>query len=787
MKVLVADDIPENVYMLEVLLKHHGYEVSTAVNGKEALEKLKLEPASLIISDILMPKMDGFQLCRAVKADAALKNIPFIFYTSTYTTEKDKNFALSLGADRFILKPTDPEKFSGIIKDVLAENTIGLLKRGKLSVEKETEYLKGHQARLIKKLDDKIAELERSEERYRSLIACAMDAIITLDESGMILSWTDAAEKMFGYEFDEVIGQHFSLLVPEDLQAEQEELIARLKERKQIGCLETVRRTKSGMLIPVGISLGLMKDKEGKDLGISAVIRDMSERKKAEQFVQDIFQSMGEGLAVLDRNFKIIAANPAYSKMAGLAPEEIKGRACYEVSHHHSRPCGEDGFECPVSVSFRTGGPFSATHRHEAAGREPTAVEVRSYPLKDRSGEVNLVIAIVRDVSANKRLEAQLLQSQKMEAIGRLAGGVAHDFNNILTAIIGYGSIAQRKVKPGDSLLTDLDHILESANRASELTRSLLAFSRKQIMNRQLVDVNEIINRVEKFLRRIIGEDIELKTALKEGALTVDADRSQLEQVLMNLGTNARDAMPDGGAFSIETDAVVVDDEYMKACDGITRPGTYAVVSVSDSGIGMNEATRKQIFEPFFTTKGPGKGTGLGLSIIYGIIRQHNGFITVDSEPEQGTIFRIYLPLAQTPVVDEKKIPESIIPLGGAETILLAEDDTNVRELSRVALTEFGYTVITAKNGEDAVRMFTEHQGHIHLLILDAVMPRKTGEEVYEMIKKKQPDIKALFMSGYAVDSVHMQRLLAKGMAFIQKPIAPMPFLLKVREVLDRR
>ncbi len=281
MKVLIVDDAPDNLYLLETLLKGYGYEVSAAVNGREALEKLKREPAALIIADILMPKMDGFQLCRAVKADDALKNIPFIFYTATYTTEKDRDFALSLGASRFIVKPTDPGLFIDIIKEVLAEKETGLLKPGHVTIENETEYLREHQARLIKKLEDKIVELERSEERCRSLIAGAADAIVTLDESGKITSWNETAGSLFGYESDEVMGKPFSLLVPGEIHTEPDVLSARLKERRLPWRLVAAGKSKRHDLIPVGISFSLMKDRRGKVLGFSAIIREITERRQA--------------------------------------------------------------------------------------------------------------------------------------------------------------------------------------------------------------------------------------------------------------------------------------------------------------------------------------------------------------------------------------------------------------------------------------------------------------------------------------------------------------------------
>ena len=333
MKVLIVDDTPENVYMLEALLKGHGYEVSTAANGLEALEKLKQKPVTLIISDILMPKMNGFQLCRAVKADETLKDIPFVFYTATYTTEKDKDFALSLGASRFILKPTDPSDFIDIIQEVLVEKGIGTIRPGVVAIEKETEYLKEHQARLIKKLGDKITELERSEERYRSLIACALDAIITLDESGMITSWNEAAEKIFEYPSDEIIGKHVSLLAPEELRSEQEAFIGRLKKNGPPAYYETMRRSKKGALIPVGMSLSLMKNRQGMVLGISAIIRDMTEHKRAERSLAEkdtrlriLMETIPDLIWLKDNEGVYLYCNKMFEQLFGAREADIIGK-----------------------------------------------------------------------------------------------------------------------------------------------------------------------------------------------------------------------------------------------------------------------------------------------------------------------------------------------------------------------------------------------------------------------------------------------------------------------------
>jgi signal transduction histidine kinase len=385
--------------------------------------------------------------------------------------------------------------------------------------------------------------------------------------------------------------------------------------------------------------------------------------------------------------------------------------------------------------------------------------------------------------AAIKEGEERLRQAQKMEAIGQLAGGIAHDFNNILTAIIGYANLLSMKVE-GDDIQADyVKHILSSAERAASLTQSLLAFSRKQIINPKPVDLNEIVCKVEKLLSRLIGEDIELKITSLGKNLTVLADGGQLEQVLMNLTTNARDAMPEGGLLTIETGYAEVDsmnsDEHL-----FSTPGEYALLSISDTGTGIDEKDRESIFEPFFTTKEVGKGTGLGLSIVYGIVKQHNGFINVYSKPGKGTTFRIYLPLLK--VDNETEVLKAVsFSEGGSETILLAEDDHDVRNITREVLEAYGYRVLEAVDGEDALVVFEKHADEIDLLMMDVIMPRKNGREAYEEISRTRPGIKTLFLSGYTKDLVYSKGILETGMDFMSKPVSPDELLRKVRHVLD--
>ena len=370
-----------------------------------------------------------------------------------------------------------------------------------------------------------------------------------------------------------------------------------------------------------------------------------------------------------------------------------------------------------------------------------------------------------------------------MEAIGELAGGVAHDFNNILTAIIGFGTFLQLKLKDNEPLRHNADQIIVAAERAAELTQNLLVFSRKQITTPRPVNLNTIIGQVEKFLRRIINDDIQLKTSLHPEELVVLADSGQVEQVLMNLATNSQDAMPGGGSIMIATSLIELDEKFI-ALHGYGRPGLYALLSFEDTGSGMDKNTQERIFEPFFTTKEVGKGTGLGLSIVYGIVKQHNGFINVYSELNKGTTFRVYLPVTQSAVAGKK--PEKAMPAeGGTETILVGEDDAGVRQLTRIFLEESGYSVIEAVDGDEAIAVFKDNQGRIDLVILDIVMPKKSGKSVADEIRVANPKIPVLFVSGYTANIIHQNGILEEGLNFISKPFSPEALLRKVREVLD--
>ncbi len=407
--------------------------------------------------------------------------------------------------------------------------------------------------------------------------------------------------------------------------------------------------------------------------------------------------------------------------------------------------------------------------------------------IRDDEGKVFGHRGIARDVTEHKKLERQLLQSQKMESIGMFAGGVAHDFNNLLTAISGYGQILQDSIPADDELSQEsIGQVLKAAGRAAELTRSLLAFSRKQVIHPKPVQVETVILNTSKLIKRIIGEDIELGTSFFGGELQVMADAGQIEQVLMNLAINARDAMPHGGRLRISTRRAVV-PEGSEAQYDVAKPGKYALISVSDNGAGIDEKYLVRIFEPFFTTKEVGKGTGLGLSMAHGIIKQHNGSILVKSKPGKGTTFTICLPLIDNGLhVEEKQPAVAASAASGTETLLIAEDEEMVRTFMQKIFERAGYKVIAATDGEDTVEKFRENREDISLVLSDVIMPGKNGMEILEEVRRMKPGVRVLFVSGYTANVMHEKGILAEGMDYIAKPFVKEKLLRKVREVLDK-
>jgi len=509
----------------------------------------------------------------------------------------------------------------------------------------------------------------------------------------------------------------------------------------------------------------------------------LEELRESEAFLKSIVDNIPAMVFVKDAaKLSYVAINKAGEELLGYSREELLGRNDRdffpeEQAEFFSQKDREvlakgDLLEIPEeTIKTRNGGD--------------RILRTKKIPLFDSKGNARYLLGIAEDITDRKHLEEQLLQSQKMEAIGQLAGGVAHDFNNILMVIMGYGAILKRDMNPDDGLREKVEQILEASEKAAQLTSGLLAFSRKQVMKPRAEDLNAIVQHIQKFLARIIGEDIRLKSSLCPVDLHVNIDSGQIEQVLINLASNARDAMSKGGLLTIETGQMDVDAAFVQA-NGYGEPGRYACITVSDTGSGMDEKTRNKIFEPFFTTKEVGKGTGLGLAIVYGIIKQHNGFITVYSEPRIGTTFRIYLPLIGREQAVEEPISAPEPPKRGTETILVAEDEATVRTLVKEILAGYGYTVILAEDGQDAVEKFEAHRDAIKLIIMDVIMPKMSGREAYDEIRKRNADVRVLYTSGYTMDIIQNRDVLDEGVELVMKPVQPLELLRKVRDLLDR-
>lgn len=509
----------------------------------------------------------------------------------------------------------------------------------------------------------------------------------------------------------------------------------------------------------------------------------LEELRESEAFLKNIVENIPAMVFVKEAaELRFVALNKAGEELLGYSREEMLGK-----NNHDLFPEEQAAFFTMKDREVLSRGvlleiPEETIKTKSGVNR---IIRAKKIPLFDSSGNARYLLGIAEDITERKHLEEQLRQSQKMEAIGQLAGGVAHDFNNILMVIMGYSNILKKDLGIDSPQKEKLEHIIEAADKAAQLTRGLLTFSRKQEIKTRVANLNDVVRQVEKFLVRLIGEDIHLTSDLVTTDLLVKIDSGQIEQVLVNLATNARDAMPNGGILTIGTGLMDIDALFVQSNE-YGEPGRYALMSVSDTGVGMDEKTKSKIFEPFFTTKEEGKGTGLGMAIVYGIVKQHGGFINIYSEPQIGTTFRIYIPLIENELAENEKVATPEPPKGGTETILVAEDDSSVRTLMQEILTGFGYKVIPAMDGQDAVEKFKANRDTVKLIIMDIIMPKKNGKEACYEIRQLDSDVKILYSSGYTLDIIQRHDVLDEGAELIMKPVQPLELLRKVRELLDR-
>jgi two-component system, cell cycle sensor histidine kinase and response regulator CckA len=633
-----------------------------------------------------------------------------------------------------------------------------------------------------------ISERKRTEEmreRLAAVVESSDDAIIGKSLDGTIIDWNPGAENLFGYTASEAVGKPIQMLLPPERSNEESDILERIRRGERTNHFETVRLQKDGRRIAVSESISPIRDRSGVIVGASKIARDISERKCAEEQLRKSEERFGKTfhsspLAIVistEAEGRYVDVNESFLKMVRREREDVIGRTSSDLAFWAQPPqrsvllrqLQQGGTVTDARMQYKT-----STAEIREAKMSWVKIEVEGQPC---------LLAFIRDITEKLGLEAQFRQAQKMEAVGRLAGGVAHDFNNMLSVIIGYSDLSSDLIAPESPVKTYLEQIKKASERATLLTRQLLAFSRQQVVFPRVLNLNEVVNNVTTMLLRMVGESISISFRPSASIGSIKADPGQIEQILMNLVVNARDALPDGGEIIIETGQAELDERNVSGHAG-SHAGPYVVLTVSDNGCGMDESIKSKIFEPFFTTKGIGQGTGLGLSTVHGIVTQSQGTIAVESQPGKGATFKIYFPRIAARA--ERSVPSREVDESpaGSETILVVDDDDAVRKVTASLLVSAGYQVIEASNAGKALEVMTVSGPGIDLLLTDLIMFGKSGFELFEQAKAIRPDLHSLFMSGYTGDLAALRRGLISERTFLAKPFTRVSLLKKVYAVL---
>ena len=753
-RILYVEDSRADAELSLHILKKAGFEIRADIveTREEFTARLKANTYDVVISDQHLSTWTGIEVFEHSRALGF--NIPVILVTGTLNDEMAAQFA-KRGLTDYVLK------------DRLARLPL-VLRRALEQKALREERDRAHESIL----------------QLAAIVESSDDAIIGKTLDGTITSWNAGAERIYGYSANEALGRSISILVPPDRAEEIPQILEKLKRGEHVRNYETVWVRKDGKRIDTSVTTSLVKDSSGKLTGVSIIGRDITERKRAEEALIKLRKAVdtsGEVIFMTDREGVITFVNPEFTRLYGYTEQEVVGKTTPRVLKSGSRSPEEYASFWKAILDKRVG---KEEWVNKTKDGRLVNIENATNPILDEQGDITGFLAIQRDITERKVLEGQLRQAQKMEAVGRLAGGIAHDFNNLLTIIAGYSDMMLSRLAADDPLRAHVSEIRIAGDRAASLTRQLLAFSRQQVLAPQVLDLNAVVANMDKMLRRLIGEHIDLVTVCEKRLWHVKADPGQLEQVIMNLAVNARDAMPKGGKLTLETANVELDGAYARAHVAV-KPGRYIMLAVSDTGCGMDSETQSHLFEPFFTTKERGKGTGLGLSTVYGIVKQSGGNVWVYSELGRGATFKVYLPQVDEPLEEPRPVEARAVPARATETVLVVEDEVSVRSLVRGVLESRGYRVLEACHGADALSISDQHGGPIHLLLTDVVMPEMSGRDLASRVMPRRPEIRVLYMSGYTDDAIVHNGVLDAGTAFLQKPFTPDALARKVREVLD--
>ena len=711
-EILIVEDSPTQAEQLKYLLEHHHYKVTVAANGKLALDLLEKYKPTLIISDVNMPVMNGFEMCEQIKKEESTLDIPLILLTAL-TNSEDVLEGLASGADHFITKPYNADYVISVIAKILAD--LKFRKKERVRVGVEIEF--GGKRRFI-----------------------------TADQQQMLTLLISTYEAAIHKNAELIQTENELKSLNDDLESLVEQRTAELRKNEDL-LYEALKIAKIGYW--------------------------------EYEFATDEF-----------------LFNDKYYMLHKITADEAGGyrMSSADFAQRYVHPEDAPIVGQNVQRAFKSDDPdyFAMTEIRILTGDGDVVwVDVRFRVEKNSQGQTIRLLGVNQDITVRKLavqekeiLEAQLRQAQKMESIGRLAGGVAHDFNNLLTVILGYTEMTMEQLPEDSPQHGNLQQVMDASQSAADLTQQLLAFSRKQLISQQILDVNAILVSSEKMLKRLLGEDLDLIFFPDGDLWRVKADPNQINQILMNLSVNARDAMPNGGKLSIETQNMTLSEKKCQTCM-VPITGDYVMIAVSDTGTGITPQALEKIFEPFYTTKDLNKGTGLGLSMVHGIVHQNGGHINVYSEPGVGTSFKIYLPRADAEATVREEVVEPL-QIAGSETVLLVEDMESVRKMAKSALEDQGYTVIEAQDGEEALHLGMEALDTIDFILTDVVMPKLNGKKLCDELQALKPGLKVLYMSGYTENAIAHQGVLDEGTDFIQKPFNQRNLVRRVREILDK-